>query len=206
MGENLIQELAAAFTRFPGVGPRQAKRFVYFLLKSPPTNTERLARLIDELRRKISQCGDCRRFVDTVELQAKQCALCRHERRDHSLLLVVEKDIDVNQIERAGSYEGRYFVLGGLVPLLEDEPDKRIRLTELKKYLDRHEIKELIVALTANAEGDNTAEYLQQTLKKYEADGLVVTVLGRGLSSGIELEYSDPDTIKHALSGRIKIS
>jgi len=116
------------------------------------------------------------------------------------------EDVDVDQIERAGSYEGRYFVLGGLVPLLEDEPDKRIRLTELKKYLDRHEIKELIVALTANAEGDNTAEYLQQTLKKYEADGLVVTVLGRGLSSGIELEYSDPDTIKHALSGRTKIS
>ncbi|OHA57413.1 MAG: hypothetical protein A2114_00720 [Candidatus Vogelbacteria bacterium GWA1_51_14] len=206
MGENLIQELAVAFARFPGVGPRQAKRFVYFLLRSQPGNAERLVRLIGELRRKIGQCGDCRRFVDTDELRAKQCALCRHERRDHSLLLVVEKDVDVDQIERAGSYEGRYFVLGGLVPLLEDEPDKRIRLTELKKYLDRHEIKELIVALTANAEGDNTAEYLQQTLKKYEADGLVVTVLGRGLSSGIELEYSDPDTIKHALSGRTKIS
>lgn len=206
MGDNLIQELAAAFNRFPGVGPRQAKRFVYYLLRSQPANAERLVRLIGELRRKIGQCGECRRFVDTEELRGEQCGLCRNERRDHSLLMVVEKDIDVDQIEKAGSYEGRYFVLGGLVPLLEDEPENKIRIKELKKYLDNNKVTELIVALAANSEGDNTAEYLTQTLQTYEKAGLIVTVLGRGLSSGIELEYSDPDTIKHALSGRTKIS
>ena len=207
MGESLIQELALAFGRFPGVGPRQAKRFVYHLLRSQPAQAEHLVRLISELRKKIGQCAECERFVGSDELTASRCSLCRNERRDSSILLVVEKDIDVEQIEKAGSFDGRYFVLGGLVPLLADDPDRLIRLAKLKKQLTEHpEIKELIVALAANAEGDNTAEYLKQTLKTFEDNGLIITVLGRGLSSGIELEYSDPDTIKHALSGRTKIN
>jgi recombination protein RecR len=114
--------------------------------------------------------------------------------------MIVSRDIDFEAVEKSGSYKGRYFVLGGSLPVLEKEPEKRIRISELKNYLTRHtDVKEIILGLNANSEGENTAEYLKEHLKK---DGLTISLLGRGLSTGAELEYADPETLKSALLHR----
>ena len=132
------------------------------------------------------------------------CFLCRDENKNSSTLLIVEKDADLENIERTGAYTGHYFVLGGLIPVLEKEPEKRIRLKYLKSLLERKkEISEIIIALTANVDGDHTAEYIKNALSVIlKEKGTRITTLGRGLSTGTELEYSDSDTLKNALKNR----
>ncbi len=133
--------------------------------------------------------------------------MCSNPEREHATLMIVEKDVDLEAIEKSGVYKGLYFVLGGLVPILEKTPDERIRS---KKLLERVEadaqersLTEIILALSLTSEGENTMEYLAKLLeplaKKY---ALKLSTLGRGLSTGTELEYSDADTIKNALSSR----
>lgn len=132
------------------------------------------------------------------------CDICRDEARDKTKLLIVAKDVDLENIEKSGSYEGLYFVLGGLVPVLEKNPEDRIRGFALRKEIDRNpDIKEIIIALSATVEGDNTADYIRVSFRDLANQrGFRISVLGRGLSTGTELEYSDQDTIKNALKNR----
>lgn len=116
--------------------------------------------------------------------------------------MIVPRDADFEVIERSGSYKGRYFVLGGSLPILEKEPEKRIRINELKSKITREpDIKEMILAMNANAEGENTADFIKEMFKD---SGFVISELGRGLSTGSELEYVDSDTLKNALLHRTK--
>ena len=118
------------------------------------------------------------------------------------MLLVVPRDVDLEAVEKSGSYAGRYFVLGGVVPLLDKEPEKRIRSKELavriKKGLENG-LKEIILAMNANQDGEHTAEFIKE---KYQGLPLIFSTLGRGLSTGAELEYADPETLKNALLHR----
>lgn len=204
MNRDVIQELVSIFSRFPGTGPRQARRFVYHLLNRRAGDLDQLARLIVSLKNLVSQCPSCFRFSPVDQKMGEKCALCRNPNRDQNLLMIIEKDADLESMEKSHSYQGRYFVLGGLVPLMEEQPETRVRIKELLIYLKNNPIKEVIIALAANLEGDNTADYLRNALIPFLDQGLTITILGRGLSSGIELEYSDPDTLKHALAGRTK--
>lgn len=198
-----ITQLTEIFSHFPGIGPRQAKRFVFYLLGQGDASNKKIADLILELKKDINSCARCMRFFSDGKKSAL-CDICRDEGRDKSKLLVVAKDVDLDNIERSGSYEGSYFVLGGLVPILDKNPGERIRQLELKREIERNpDLKEIIIALSANVEGDHTAEYLREFFKTTaELRGIKITVLGRGLSTGTELEYSDQDTIKNALKHR----
>lgn len=196
----IIPSLTELFRRFPGIGPRQAKRFVYFLLSQDKRYLAELADLIHKLPTVTKTCSWCHRFTTT--LSNDRCALCADETRDTSLLMLVEKDVDLETIERSGGYRGFYFVLGGSLPILEKEPEKRIRLRELRSRLKAATaIKELIFALSVTPEGEHTREYLAEMLSKQKA-APVLSTLGRGLSTGSELEYADSETIKSALSNR----
>ena len=116
--------------------------------------------------------------------------------------MIVPRDIDMEQVEKSGSYNGYYFVLGGVVPILEKEPEKRIRSKELEVRIKKDKnIKEVILAMNANNDGEHTAEYLKEKLKPYK---LSTSQLGKGLSTGAELEYADPETLKNALLHRTK--
>ncbi|MDP2641685.1 MAG: toprim domain-containing protein [bacterium] len=199
---NSIDKLSEIFARFPGIGPRQAKRFVYFLLSKNGDYTSELVRAVQGLKKEIVQCSECLRFFPSTGSGRALCSICSDESRDNSILMVVPRDIDFEAVERSGSYKGYYFILGGVVPILEKEPEKRIRVKELEKKIKKSaELKEIVLAMNANLDGENTAEFIKQL---YQGEPLVFSTLGRGLSTGAELEYADPETLKNAFLHRTK--
>ena len=193
-----VEDLARAFERFPGIGPRQARRFVYHLLGVSSSDRARMADLIAQLAADVRQCTECMRFGNGGNTV---CKYCSDPLRDDSLLLVVEKDQDLLALERAGTYKGRYFVLGGVLTL---SGKGVIRERELVRAIEKRltkGLKEIILALSATNEGENTVDHLRQVLDSYR-DKAKLTQLGRGLATGSELEYSDAETLSGALQNR----
>lgn len=199
-----IDKLASLFMKFPGIGTRQAKRFVYFLLAQNPHFVDDLAQEIAEIKKTITQCSSCFRFYPRSDV-GTLCDICAGD-TDSATLLVVEKDTDFESVRRSGSYAGRYFVLGGTIPVLYADPASKIRIRELLARVEKgapEGLSEIILALSVNPEGDFTHEYVIKALTPLaQRYGIVITALGRGLSTGTELEYSDGDTLRHALKNR----
>ncbi len=203
---NSIDKLAELFSKFPGIGPRQAKRFVYYLLSRSGNYSRELVQAIEELRSEIAQCSECQRFFASPGSAQAVCTICSDDTRDASMLMIVPRDVDLEAVEKSGSYRGHYFVLGGVVPILEKEPEKRIRLSQLENILKKKTgLKEIVLAMNANNDGENTADFLREWLSTGPLGlSLAVSVLGRGLSTGAELEYADPETLKNAFLHRTK--
>lgn len=202
---NIIDELTEIFKRFPGVGPRQAERFVFFLLRQPKSSLEKIARLIPSLSNQVHVCQMCKSFF-VSESKKTLCKICNNPNRDKSILMIIGQDVDIRSIEKT-DYNGVYFVLGGLIPILEKKPESKIRLLELQKILQirqsEKQLKEIIIALNANPEGENTTNIIKKNIEKYTSENKIkISILGRGLSTGTELEYSDAETIKNALKNR----
>lgn len=194
-----IDELASAFAKLPGIGPRQAKRFVFHLLAAPAADRAKLSELIGNLSNDVRQCPECLRFFNGSH--AAVCNYCSDSRRDDALLMLVEKDQDLAAVERAGTYKGRYFVLGGVLTL---SGKGAIREKELLRAVDARAakgLKEVVLALSATSEGEHTADRVRELLAP-RRNTLTVTALGRGLATGSELEYSDAETLRAALAGR----
>ena len=195
---NTIDDLAAAFARLPGIGPRQGRRFVYYLLAAGAGERAKLAELIGELGRGVKQCPACLRFWSGTGVA---CNYCADRSRDDGALMLVEKDQDLAAVERAGTYHGRYFVLGGVLTL---SGKGAIREKELLKAVGERlssGLKEVVLALSATSEGEHTADRVRELLAPYR-DRLAISVLGRGLATGSELEYSDAETLREALRNR----
>lgn len=202
-----INQLADLFKKFPGIGPRQARRFVYYLLTADQGLLDLMGEKIKNLKKEIKQCSHCGRYFNNgYQPKSMLCKICANEDRDKGSLMVVEKDIDLEAVEKAGTYRGYYFVLGGTVPILDPQPESHIRFSSLLSELDRRlkeGLSELIIALSSTTDGDHTAEWLVEHLHPLvEKSGLKISFLGRGLSTGAELEYADPETIKNALINR----
>jgi recombination protein RecR len=209
---NSIDRLIKIFSEFPGIGPKQARRFVYFLITRNDAYIEEFKNEITELKSDIESCVDCKRyFSQSIQkgkniIGKKLCSICTDDSRDNTLLMIVSRDIDLDNIEKSHLFNGKYFVLGGLVPILDKEPEKRIRLKDMLSLVSRmleKGLKEIILGLDANAEGEYTAEIVRNALSSLsEKYKIKISELGRGLSTGTELEYSDPETIKNALKNR----
>ena len=194
-----IEELARALAKLPGIGPRQGKRFVYYLLSASADERKKLAELITSLGKDVKQCPDCLRYFNGSS--ANVCNYCTDKTRDDSLLMLVEKDQDLSAVERAGTYKGRYFVLGGVLTL---SGKGAIREKELLKVVEKrlkNNLKELVLALSATSEGEHTTDRVRELLAPYR-DHLKISELGRGLAPGSELEYSDAETLRAALINR----
>jgi recombination protein RecR len=200
-----IERLSSLFEKFPGIGPRQARRFVQYLLASPSSSRGELSELIKRLGAETSQCKRCYRWF--VKQSAKAtgpadlCPICASASRDSSIIFVVEKDADIENVERSG-FRGLYFVLGGTIPLASEDIPKHVRVLELLKRVQfdtAEKLKEIILGLSATTEGDHTRLILGEKLRE---SNIKISALGRGLSTGSELEYADPDTIASALSSR----
>lgn len=203
---NPIERLTDLFEKFPGIGPRQARRFVQYLLAEPSSSRAELADAVRYLGSQTGQCKKCFRwFVKSPEKHGL-CTICISASRDARTLFVVEKDADIDNVERSG-FRGLYFVLGGTIPLASEEPGKYIRLKELLVRIETDAsgggLSELILGLSATTEGDHTRLILQEKILPI-GNGLnfKLSSLGRGLSTGSELEYADPDTIQSALNSR----
>ncbi|MEK7558545.1 MAG: toprim domain-containing protein [Patescibacteria group bacterium] len=199
------KKLTEYFTKFPGIGQRQARRFVYFLLSQKEEFVTGFIASLKALKESAKQCVSCFRFFGG---NSPLCDICGSKTTDTSTLMVVEKDIDFENIKKSGIYHGRYFILGGLLPVLEKNPTDKIRIRELVKevgeQISSSGLKEVIIALSANLEGDNTYQYIKKTMEPLKGKHkLKISSLGRGLSTGLELEYSDSETLGNALKNRI---
>ncbi len=195
-----IERLSALFEKFPGIGPRQAQRFVQYLLRVSPAARRELVDAVQKLSSSVHQCPECMRFHSEKN---KSCSLCTAE-RDDSLLAVVASDVDLAALEKSGTYKGRYFVLGGTIAL-GAQMSNGLRIKQLLDSLPariKKDLKELILAFPANPEGDATAAYLREEISGFVNPNIRVSTLGRGLSTGSELEYADQETLKAALEGR----
>ncbi len=195
-----LEKLSALFERFPGIGPRQAGRFVHFLLRSSPSFRNEFAEAVRALGGRVRQCPECMRYHAG---ESALCSLCASPSREKTLLAVVASDADLSALEGSGMYRGRYFVLGGTISLATEKMSA-IRLPELLAKLGKEtDVGEVILALPANPEGDFTAARVRDELLADARGGaLRVTTLGRGLSTGSELEYADPETLKNAIENR----
>ena len=207
-----LDKLTNYFERFPGIGGRQAKRFAFHLLTLDPASIAELASLISELQATVIECVSCHRFFSGNGGQADLCSICNNKNRDHSKLIVIATDSDVTAIERSGQYDGLYFVLGGMVPLLHSEDSKKLRGGILKATVEARltaGLQEIILAFAINPDGENTGRFVESIINPLLTTNSVtgeaplrISHLGRGLSTGSELEYADPETIKNALRNR----
>jgi len=205
-----FEKLIAHFLKFPGIGPRQAKRFGYFLAGADGEFVEELARLILETKKNMVRCPSCFRFFEAAravrDSASGKCGICANLNRDGSLLMVVEKDVDLENIEKSGVYGGKYFVLGGVLSLANGlKKQNSLRFRELFSKVQKDSPKEVILATSATLEGENTARYAEKILEPLLGSGSgfrKISRLGRGLSTGTELEYIDGETMSDALENR----
>lgn len=200
-----LEKLIRHFEQFPGIGSRQARRFAFHLLTESDESVTELAELIRTIKGSVAECPSCFRFFSRNG-HGDLCPTCANPLRDRSKLLVVERDSDIDAMERSRVYDGLYFVLGGTVPLLESDDAKKLRGGALKHTVEARiseGLSEIIIGFSVNPDGENTTRYVQALLRELiDTHLLLVTVLGRGLSTGSELEYADPETIKSALQNR----
>jgi recombination protein RecR len=206
---NATERLTELFMRFPGIGPKQAKRFVYYLLQEHFHFKEQLIKALEELKFTGKQCEMCFRFFGDKNPDQKRtkCDICADESREHGTIMLLEKELDMDAVEKTGSYNGLYFILGGLVPPLADKPTELIRIKELTSRVHTgitgETLKEIIFALPVTDYGDTTADYVEKTLLQVVGIGQVtLSHLARGLSSGLELEYVDRNTFTSAFERR----
>lgn len=204
---NPIDELANSFTKFPGIGRRQAKRFAYFIIQSQPAFAQRLANQILTAQKNVKLDPESFQYFYSENQNEVRSPLMRDTNRNPKLLMIIEKDVDIEAIEKSKAFTGHYFVLGGLAPMIDTELDQMIRVPQLLKRIEdkgtHQELDEIIFALAANPEGDRTTDLIKQKIAPLqERFGFKMSQLGRGFSTGTEVEYSDADTLASALENR----
>lgn len=195
-----IQKLAAQFIAFPGIGPRQATRFALYLAKHPDASVA-LQKTLAEVEKEAGLCADCFLPYEKGTARAGQCFICINPQRSGDMLCVTEKETDALRLEQAGTYRGKYFVLGGTLTPLRQDMQVKERIEVLKRRLAFAPPQELILALNPTREGTFTGLYIEEMLKNLPA-ALRITRLGRGLTTGAEIEYIDEETLQSALEGR----
>lgn len=189
-----IESLIAALGKLPGVGPRSAERIALHLVQAESTEVKQLAAAMVHAREHIRFCDVCGALTEK-----SPCPICSDTRRDGSLVCVVERAVDILSVEKSGSYRGRFHVLGGKIsPLDGVEPDD-LRIADLEKRLSTEPIKEVVIALGTDVEGDATSYYLAKRLAR---PGLKISRIAYGLPAGSGLEYADQLTLSRALEGR----
>jgi recombination protein RecR len=188
-----VENLVAQLTRLPGVGQRTAQRLAFHMLRVPKEEALALAAAIVEVKERVRFCRECGNLTEE-----ELCAICTDQRRDHSLVCVVEQPADLVSIERTHEYRGLYHVLGGALSPLDGVDPEHLRIDELLGRVERNGVVEVVLATNPNMTGEATAAYLADRLR-----GRVrVTRLASGLPVGGDLEYADEVTLGRALSGR----
>lgn len=201
-----LQKLIDIFTKFPGIGPRQAGRFAFFMLKENEGLTEDLILALKEVKGKVVFCAQCFRSMENRENDL--CAICHDAKRDQTTIAIVEKEVDMQNLEKTGLHRGVYHILGGVISPFDADSPKKLRLKEMhgriRNILEKSEKCEIILATNSTTEGDTTALYIERILEplKKQYTDFKISRLGRGLSLGSELEYADEITLKNALTNR----
>lgn len=231
---NPSEKLQELFLKFPGIGPKQAARFVYYLLRTKNEYKSELAKNIEALKDSANVCKRCLRVYSNNKNisplnNTGLCDICANPNRDNQKLMIIVKELDIDAIEKTGFYNGKYFVLGNVLPFLTEKPSEVINIRELVNLIhndlkdnsdlsptlsrgegkiqnteiEKGKIKEIIFALPATDEGENTINYLKKTLSQIVGiDKVKMSTLARGLSTGLDIEYVDKNTFKEAFNHR----
>ncbi len=189
-----IRALTEALARLPGVGPRSAERIALHLVQTDSAAVGHLAQAMVEARNRVRLCSICGALTES-----DVCDTCSDPRRDSSVLCVIERPVDIFSIEKSGSFHGRYHVLGGKISPVNGVGPEELRIDSLEQRIQREPIKEIVVALGADVEGDATSFYLAKRLAR---PGLTVSRIAHGLPAGSGLEFADEITLSRALEGR----
>ena len=192
-----VQELIEQLGRLPGIGPKSAQRIAFHLLKLAKEDALRLATAIAEVKDRISFCRRCFNVSE-----GEECELCGDDRRDPTIVCVVEEPRDIVAVEKTQEFKGRYHVLQGAISPIEGIGPDQLRVKELLARIDQESIAEVILCTNPNIEGEATAMYLARLLKPL---GLSVTRIASGLPVGGDLEYADELTLGRALEGRREV-
>ena len=192
-----VQELIDELGRLPGIGPKSAQRIAFHLLKVDQADAQRFARAITEVKEKVGLCSRCFNIS-----QGEICDICLDERRDQSLICVVEEPRDIVAVERTQEFNGRYHVLQGAIDHLQGVGPDQLRIKELLTRVEAEDVSEVIICTNPNIEGEATALYLSRVLA---VPGVTITRIASGLPVGGDLEYADELTLGRALEGRRRI-
>ena len=192
-----LTELINQFSRLPGIGKKTAQRLAYSILEQPPERAKQFAEALVNAREKIHFCATCQSLTD-LDI----CQICSDERRDKSVICVVEDPRDVMAFERTREYRGVYHVLHGVISPLDNIGPDKLRIKELMSRLSDGTVKEIIMATNPTVEGEATASYISRLVKPM---GVRVTRLAYGIPVGGDLEYADEYTLARALEGRNEI-
>ncbi len=190
----MIEKLNKAFSKLPGVGSKTAQRFIYHLLERDRLGGLEIAKALTDAMENVKNCEKCRTLTEK-----NICEICSNISRDNTQLCVVETPSDIHIIEQSGVYSGKYFVLSGYLSPIDGIGAAELGLNELEELLSKNQISEIILATNATIEGEVTAHYIHNLAKKYQVK---TTRIAHGIPLGGELEYTDINTIAHALSGR----
>ena len=188
-----VENLVAQLTRLPGVGTRTAHRLAFHLLRVPRDEAQALAAAIDEVKERVRFCSECGNLTEE-----ERCEICRDERRDRTLVCVVEQPADLVSLERTHEYRGLYHVLGGSLSPIDGVEPEHLRIDELLRRVEQNGVQEVVLATNPNMTGEATAAFLADRLRGHAR----VTRLASGLPVGGDLEYADEVTLGRALSGR----
>jgi recombination protein RecR len=193
-----VQELIDELGRLPGVGPKSAQRIAFHLLKAEKVDAQRLARAITEAKERVSFCERCFNISEGA-----LCELCGDDRRDRTVLCVVEEPRDIVAVEKTQEFHGGYHVLQGAISPIEGIGPEQLRVRELLGRIEREGVVEVILCTNPNLEGEATAMYLSRLLKDLQVK---VTRIASGLPVGGDLEYADELTLGRALEGRREVT
>jgi recombination protein RecR len=191
-----LQDVIDALGSLPGVGPRTAERYAYYLLRADPHVSHQLSQRLQHLHGGI---GYCQVTFALIEKNQQLSDLYTDPRRDKTTVAVVAEPFDIVALEKTGQYQGTYHVLGGLVSPLDGIGPEQLHIAELVARIDKDKVQEIILATNASVEGESTALYIQQQIGDRKVK---ITRLARGLPIGVDLEYADQITLTRALEGR----
>ncbi len=200
-----FERLEKHFIKFPGIGKRQAKRFAYFIVQSNPDFIIQLQNDITDTRKTVKLCPVSFQYFTTTDPTVTTSPIVRDTTRHTDTLLIVEKDQDIEAFEKSNTYHGQYFVLGNLEHLLDTEIHDQLRFKALQKLITErgNALSEIIFALPANPDADRVVRTLQQKITPLsEQFNFTMSQLGRGFSTGAEVEYADAETLANALENR----
>jgi recombination protein RecR len=189
-----ITALIGALSKLPGIGPRSAERIALHLVQEEPGVVKLIAEAMLQAKNRVGFCNLCGALTEQ-----SPCDICADARRDDSLLCLIERPVDILRVEKAGTFRGKYHVLGGKISPLNGVEPEDLRIAELEKRLDSGTFKELVIALGTDVEGDATSYYLAKRLAR---PGIKITRLAHGLPAGTGLEFADELTLSRALEGR----
>jgi recombination protein RecR len=191
-----LSDVIEALEKLPGVGPRTAERYAYYLVRREPQTSARLADVLSRLHSGIKYCP---KTFALIPADHELSPLYTDPRRDKTIVAVVAEPFDIVALEKVGKFEGTYHVLGGLISPLDGIDAEQLHINELIERVDTDKVKDLILATNASVEGESTALYIQRQLGERK---LLITRLARGLPIGVDLEYADQITLGRALEGR----